>query len=66
MELKMDKPFWRKARLLLWSFIVAFAALQIFGLVQPPEPIAAFMALVYIVAAWVVAYHLIERVKGTP
>lgn len=65
MEFKIDKAFWRNARLLLWSFIVAFAALDLFNLVKPPAEIAALMFLVYVAAAWVIAYHALQKLRGS-
>jgi hypothetical protein len=57
------KDFWRNARLLFWSFMIAFVALDIFNLVEPPAFIAPFMYLLYIGSAWVVAYHFLQAMK---
>ncbi len=54
-----SKEFWRTARYLLWSFLVAYAAVVFFGIMTPPEPIASFMAFVTLIAAWVVAFNLL-------
>jgi|GEM_PF-5524086 len=58
------KDFWRNARLLLWSLIVTLAALDIFDLIQIPEYFAGMVALTYVIAGWVIAYHLIKRWRG--
>ena len=54
-----SKELWRKLRYLLWSFLVAYAAVVFFGVMTPPEPIAAFMSFVILVAVWVVAYNFL-------
>ena len=58
------KEFWRNARLLLWSLIVALAALQAFGLVKIPAYFSGMLMLTYLVAGWIVAYHPIKRWRG--
>lgn len=58
------KEFWRNARLLLWSLIVALAALQAFGLIKIPEYFSGMLMFTYLVAGWIVAYHLIKRWRG--
>lgn len=55
------KEFWRNARLLLWSFIVAMAALQWAGLVKVPEYFGGMLTLTYIVAGWIVSYNLLKK-----
>lgn len=57
------KEFWRNARLLFWSFIIAFAALDLFNLVEPPTWIAPFMFIVYIASAWVIVYHALQALR---
>jgi len=54
-----SKELWRKLRYLLWSFLVAYAAVVFFGIMVPPEPIAWFMAFVILAAIWVVAYNFL-------
>lgn len=54
-----SKEFWRNARSLLWSLIVAYAAVVFLGVLTPPEPIASFMSIVTLVAVWVVVYNFL-------
>ena len=65
MTFQLDKAFWRNARLLLWSFIIMVAALDWANLIEIPAEIGGFMFLVYIVAGWVVAYHVLQRLRGS-
>lgn len=58
-----NKEFWRNTRLLLWSLIAAVAILDFFKMISIPEYFAGFKTLTYIVAAWVVAYHVLESWK---
>lgn len=55
---------WKTARMLLWSGIITIAALDVFNLVDIPQPLAGFMDLVYIAAVWVISYNLLQRFKG--
>ena len=59
-----NKEFWRNTRLLFWSFIVTVAILDFANVITIPEYFAGLTMLTYIVAGWVVAYHLIKRWRG--
>ncbi|NBX04466.1 MAG: hypothetical protein EBR02_10505 [Alphaproteobacteria bacterium] len=54
-----SKEFWRTARSLIWSLIVAYAAVVFLGVLTPPEPIKSFMSIVTLVAVWVVVYNFL-------
>jgi hypothetical protein len=54
-----SKEFWRTARSLIWSLIVAYAAVVFLGVLTPPEPIASFMSIVTLIAVWVVVYNFL-------
>ena len=58
-----NKELWRNTRLLRWSLILAVAFLDFFNLIQIPEYFAGFITLTYIVAGWVLAYHVLEAMK---
>jgi hypothetical protein len=58
------KKLWRGSRRLLWAFILAFAFVVWAGLMTPPEPVAAFMAIVFLIAALVVLYHVVEWLQA--
>lgn len=58
-----SKEFYRNARLLFWSLLLAVVALDLFNLIQIPEYFAGFTMLTYIVSFWVVAYHALEAMK---
>lgn len=58
-----SKEFWKTARSLLWSFLVAYAAVVFLGILTPPEPIASFMSIVTLVAVWVVVYNFLFAKK---
>jgi len=57
------KETWRKARLLLWSLLAAVVVLDVLNVITIPEYFAGFTMLVYVVATWVVAYHLIQSLR---
>jgi hypothetical protein len=52
-----SKTFWRTSRMLVWSFILNVAVLDIFNLVEPFKLLENPMSFVYIVAGWILAYH---------
>lgn len=58
-----SKEFYRNARLLFWSLLLAVVALDLFNLIQIPEYFAGFTMLTYIVSFWVVSYHALEAMK---
>lgn len=59
-----SKEFWKTARSLLWSLIVAYAGAVFLGVLVPPEPIASVMSIVTLIALWVVVYNfLFARLK---
>ena len=45
------------------GMILAVAFLDFFNLIQIPEYFAGFITLTYIVAGWVLAYHVLEAMK---
>lgn len=59
-----NKELWFTLRALFWSALVAYVAAVWFGVVTPPEWIAAFMGLVTFVAFWVVCYNVYLALKG--
>jgi hypothetical protein len=61
-----SKDLWRTCRALFWSFLVAFVAAVYLGVLTPPEPIAAFMGVVTLIALWVVVYNIYVAMKGKP
>jgi O-antigen/teichoic acid export membrane protein len=54
------KETWRKARLLIWSLLAAVVVLDVLNVITIPEYFAGFTMLVYVVATWVVSYHLLQ------
>jgi hypothetical protein len=61
----LDKGFWRMARLLLWSLIVALAVGVFFGVVHLDASLPGFTAAILVFGGlWVVVYHLFERIRG--
>ena len=59
-----SKEFYRNARLLFWSLLLAVVALDLFNLIQIPEYFAGFTMLTYIVSFWVVSYSLLYVNRG--
>jgi len=57
------KETWRKARLLLWSLIATVALLDFVNMITIPEYFAGFTLLTYVVAGWVVLYHVLDALK---
>lgn len=57
------KETWRRARLLLWSLIATVAVLDFANLITIPEYFAGFTLLTYVIAGWVVVYHVLEALK---
>lgn len=58
-----SKEFWRNCRLLLWSLIATVALLDFLNVITIPEYFAGFTMLTYVVAGWVVIFHLLEAMK---
>ncbi len=58
-----SKEFWRNCRLLLWSLIATVALLDLLNVITIPEYFAGFTMLTYVVAGWVVLYHVLEAMK---
>lgn len=60
-----SKEFWRTARALLWSLIVAYSAVVFLGILTPPEPIAGIMSVITLIAVWVVVYQFLFGKRNT-
>lgn len=54
-----SKEFWRTARRLFWSLLVAYSAVVFAGILTPPPAIAGFMSLITLIAVWVVVYNFL-------
>lgn len=54
-----SKVNWKLLRDLMWAGLAAYALVVFFKLLTPPEPIAAFMGIITLVAVWTVIYNLV-------